>query len=52
MLFRKIPVPGMTTPDPEPSEHESDAALPSASTTEMCVVIDGASTSRRASPPR
>ena len=52
MLFREMPVPGTTTPDPEPSEHESDAALPSASTTEMCVVIDGASTSRRTSPPR
>ena len=42
----------MTTPEPEPVEQESDAALPFASTAEMCVVIDGASTSRRARPPR
>ena len=45
-----MPVPGTTTPEPEPSEHESDAALPSASTTEMCVVIDGASTQAAREP--
>ena len=52
MLLSEMPVPGSTTPEPEPSEHESDAALPSESTTEMWVVIVGASTRRRARPPR
>ena len=33
-----MPVPGTTTPLPEPSDALSDAALPSASSTEMCVV--------------
>ena len=30
-----IPVPGTTTPDPDPVETDSEAAFPSASTTEM-----------------
>src|SRR5919198_938374 len=38
MLFRWIPVPGTITPEPEPVEVEHDAALPSASTAETCVV--------------
>ena len=38
MLFRWIPVPGTTTPEPEPVEAVQEAALPSASTTEICVV--------------
>ena len=38
MLFRWMPVPGTTTPEPEPVEAVQDAALPSASTTEICVV--------------
>ena len=38
MLFRWMPVPGTITPEPEPVDDESDAALPSASTTETCVV--------------
>ena len=41
MLFRWIPVPGTMTPEPEPVDAESDAALPSASTAEMCVVPPG-----------
>ena len=36
-----MPVPGTITPEPEPVEVESDAALPSASTTETCVVPPG-----------
>ena len=32
---------GTITPEPEPVEADSDAALPSASTTEMCVVPPG-----------
>ena len=59
-----IPVPGTITPDPEPADAESEAALPLASTTEMCVVEDTARTrasarrilsgasSSAASPPR
>ena len=27
MLFIEMPVPGTTTPDPEPSEHESDGGV-------------------------
>ncbi len=42
MLFRWMPVPGTITPDPEPVDDESDAALPSASTTDTCVVPAGA----------
>ena len=42
MLFRWMPVPGTITPEPEPVEDESDAAVPSASTTETCVVPAGA----------
>ena len=38
MLFMWMPVPGTTTPEPEPVDAESEAALPAASTTEMCVV--------------
>ena len=34
MLFRWMPVPGTITPDPEPVDVESDAALPRASTTD------------------
>ena len=30
MLFRWMPVPGTTTPLPEPSDADSDAALPEA----------------------
>src|SRR5713226_9386809 len=55
MLLSWIPVPGANTPEPAPVEQLSDAALPRPSTTEMCVVVDGASTgliSRRARPPR
>ena len=48
MLFRWMPVPGTTTPLPEPSDADSDAALPAASTTEMCVVPDS---TLCASPP-
>src|SRR6478609_1763042 len=33
-----MPVPGTITPEPEPVEVESDAAFPSASTAETCVV--------------
>ena len=49
MLFRWMPVPGTTTPLPEPSDADSDAALPCASTTEMCVVPDSI---RFVTPPR
>src|SRR5438067_9735994 len=38
MLLRWMPVPGTTTPDPEPVELVKAAALPKPSTTEMCVV--------------
>ena len=38
MLFSWIPVPGTRNPEPQPVEAESDAALPSPSTTLMCVV--------------
>ena len=38
MLLSWMPVPGTTTPPDEPSEHESDAASPFASTALMCVV--------------
>ena len=41
MLFRWIPVPGTTTPEPAPVDTVSEAALPSASTTEIWVVRDG-----------
>ena len=41
MLFRWIPVPGTITPEPAPVETVSEAALPSASTTEIWVVRDG-----------
>ena len=43
MLFRWMPVPGTMTPEPQPVEEESDAALPSTSTTLTWVV--------RAAPP-
>ena len=39
MLFRCMPVPGTTTPEHEPFEHVTDAHPPSASMTEMCVVL-------------
>ena len=42
-------MPGTTTPLPEPSDADSDAASPRASTTEMCVVPES---SRAATPPR
>ena len=38
MLFSWMPVPGTKKPEPQPVEAESDAALPSPSTTLMCVV--------------
>ena len=38
MLFSWTPVPGMTTPEPDPVDAVSEAALPRASTTEMWVV--------------
>ena len=38
MLFSWIPVPGTITPEPEPVEAVSEAAFPSSSTAEMCVV--------------
>ena len=38
MLFRCTPVPGTITPDPEPVDAVIEAALPRASTTEICVV--------------
>ena len=38
MLFSWMPVPGTITPEPEPVDDESDAAFPSASTAETCVV--------------
>ena len=47
MLFRWMPVPGGSTPEPVPFEHVTLAALPSPSSTEMCVVEPSGS-SRRA----
>ena len=41
MLFIWMPVPGTITPEPEPVDADSEAALPEASTTEMCVVPPG-----------
>ena len=41
MLLRWMPVPGTITPEPEPVETVSAAALPCSSTTEMCVVPVG-----------
>ena len=38
MLFRWTPVPGTTTPEPQPVEQVSEAAFPSASSTLMWVV--------------
>ena len=38
MLLSWMPVPGTITPEPEPVEDETDAAFPSASTTETWVV--------------
>jgi hypothetical protein len=38
MLFRWKPVPGTITPDPDPLDAVNEAALPLASTAEMCVV--------------
>ena len=38
MLFRCTPVPGTTTPEPQPVEHVSEAALPSPSSTLIWVV--------------
>ena len=38
MLLRWTPVPGTTTPEPQPVEQVSDAALPAASSTLICVV--------------
>ena len=39
MLFRCMPVPGTTTPEQEPFEQVTDAQAPSASITEMWVVL-------------
>ena len=45
MLFMWMPVPGTTTPEPAPVDEDSDAAFPSASMAEMCVVPPGDATS-------
>ena len=42
MLFRWMPVPGTITPEPEPVDDESDAAFPSESMADTCVVPAGA----------
>ena len=47
MLFSWMPVPGTITPEPEPVDEESDAAFPSASTAETCVVPPAGACSAR-----
>ena len=42
-----MPVPGTITPEPEPVDEESDAALPSSSTAETCVVPPAGACSAR-----
>ena len=46
-----MPVPGTITPDPAPVDADSDAAFPSPSMTEMCVVPAGDATSVGAASP-
>ena len=46
-----MPVPGTTTPEPAPVDDDSDAAFPSASMAEMCVVPPGDALSGCGAPP-
>ena len=50
MLFRWMPVPGTITPEPEPVDDESDAAVPSESTTDTWVVPAGAGSTSPGAP--
>ena len=51
MLFSWMPVPGTITPEPEPVDEDSEAALPSASTAETCVVPPAGACSARPAAP-